>query len=172
MSRRDQYFGLCLLLILGAATLSRRTWADYKAMVAQGRPPSTPSFYLIPPIEAYDAQGHRLVIPAHPRRTFIFAVHRNDFLPRMAFWREFLGDPAAGNTVAVGFLSGRFVPDSGAVAAFPPGLYLASYANYQLTLLASELERRNQIAVLDARGRLIKRLPQPRDTSQLQQEIQ
>jgi len=157
---------------VGAAALSRRTWIDYKDMIGQGRPATTPVFYAIPAIEAYDAQGRRVSLPDHALRTIVFPVHGADFIPRMAFWRQFLALPSASGTVAVGFLSAGFVPDSGTAAAVPQGLYLASYANYQPTLLASELERENQIAVLDARGRLVKRLPQPSDASQLGREIQ
>jgi len=157
-----------LALALGASAvgLGYRIRADLRALPRAEWLAAAPSIRYVPDMEGYDANGARMTLPPVLRTIVLMPLHSVDNGVQSRIWAEFFGGAGQGK----GILVIGVVPNG---ASGVGGLVNASwfrsvaYANYVPMLFVADLDRRNEIGILDNRGVVRKRIPRPSSVGEL-----
>jgi hypothetical protein len=168
-----QQWALAVLLAASAVGMIYRVQRDFRQLSSEAAVASSPDFKFVPPLLAYDLSGKPVVLPLPVRSVALLPLHQADDALQTRIWKKFL-EPAGSSKgiLVIGVLADG--DSSTAVAGLDgaPWFRCVAYANYAPLMIVADLDRRNEIAILNDRGMIRRRIPRPTDARQLEAAFQ
>ena len=161
---------LAIILASSSVALSYRIRKDFRQLSTEQSTPNAPDLDFVPALKGYDFSGKPVVLPPSVRRVALMPLHQIDDAVQTRLWKEFLASSGSGKGILV---IGVFA-DGGSLAGLEgaPWFRSVAYANYAPLMIVTDLDRKNEIAILNNRGIVQKRIPRATEVRQLEAAFQ